>query len=883
MEITRQSTVFERTLSNGLKLLLREDHTAPLISMWTWYRVGSRNELPGLTGISHWVEHMQFKGTPTLAKGQIFRDVSRHGGVLNAMTSYDWTAYYETLPADQIDLAIAIESDRMTSSLFDAAETESERTVILSERQGAENRPTYLLYEELLGAAFRAHPYGHPVIGLEHDLRAITRDDLFDHYQAFYHPGNAFVVIVGDFVAEELAGRLERAFGQITPGPKPPAVRASEPEQLGERNVLVRRPAPTSYLQMAFHGPEAASPDVPALLIADAILSGGKGLGFGGGAGLGRSSRLYKSLVSSGLARGAGSGFDLYLDPYLMTIAVTALPEADPGRIEEAVEQELERLRTVDAPEAELERAQKQMKAQYTYSSEGVTNQAFRLGQMDIVASYDRAETLLTDIERVSSDDVKRVANRYLHAANRTAGWLFPTEAGNGADESNGPAADETTQLGRFDRWAVTGLVDASSDSNRQSFERAEIPNGFTVLGQVRPHSPSVDLRLRLDTGSVRDPDDMLGLAAFTARALQRGTMSFSFEELNARSDSLGAGLGVDAGRHFTELSIRCLAEDLPSMLRLAAEVIRRPVFPADEVETVRNQILSGIREADNDTGSRATRALRQLLFPPPHRLSRRVGGELDTVARISRADIVQFHATQFGAERATIAVVGGVDSFARVIDLIGEHFGDWHAPVPPAPDITFPTPSEVSARRHVAIPGKSQTDLIMGLPTIARTDRKYYALDMANLILGRLGLMGRLGATVRDQDGLAYYAMSQLEPGREGSLWLSRAGVDPANVERAIDGILTQLGLIRHELVSSDEIDDAKSYLTGVLPIALESNAGVVATLLNIERYRLGLDYIDRYPVIVGALSRDDLREAMATLLNPDAVVIGIAGPPAV
>ncbi len=867
------------TLDNGLAIFLQEDHSAPLVSMWTWYRVGSRNEPPGLTGSSHWVEHMQFKGTPSLAKGQIFRDVSRHGGVLNAMTSHDWTAYYETLPADQIDLAITIEADRMVNSLFDPAETESERTVILSERQGAENRPTYLLYEELVSAAFRAHPYGHSIIGFESDLRAMSRDDLFQHYRSHYHPGNAFLVVVGDFHAPDLLERLDRAFSPIPAGAAPPPTRAQEPPQLGERRVVLRRPAPTSYLQIAYHAPAATSPDVPALLLADAVLSGGKGLGFGSGGGIGRSARLYRRLVSSGLARAAGSNFDLYLDPYLMTVAVTALPDSDPSQIEAAVDDEIERLRTSPVEEDELQRAQKQMRAQYTYSSEGVTNQAYRLGQMEIVATPERAESLLADIEAVTPEDIQQVANRYLGTDNRTVGWLLPAEPGSGSVQAETPTPAAMYDIGRYRFWGIGGLP----ESDRHPFEQAELSNGMTVLGQVRPHSPSVDVRIRLDAGAVCDPAEQSGLAAFTARGLTRGTSNLSFEQLNERTDSLGASLGVDSGRHHTEIGIRSLVEDLPVMLDLAADVVRRPTFPDDEIETVRAQILSGIREADNDTGSRASRAFRQLLFPAPHPLGRRVAGELDTVAGIARDELARFHATQLGPSGAVVAVVGGVDSFTEVVALIARSFGDWTVSSLPSPDVTFPPPPSASLESRVSIAGKSQADIVLGLPTVARNHESYYALDMANLILGRLGLMGRLGATVRDQQGMAYYASSHLELGLEGSLWISRAGVDPTNVDRAIDGVLTELRLIREELVREEEIEDAKSYLVGVLPLALESNAGVAATLLNIHRYGLGLDYIDRYPSIVRALTREDLLTAMRQALNPEVVAIAVAGPPAI
>ncbi len=430
--MTEQGRVLERTLANGLRVLLREDHGAPIASFWTWYRVGSRDEAPGLTGASHWVEHMQFKGTPTLAKGRIFGDVSRVGGTLNALTSHDWTAYYETLPVGRLDLALAIEPDRMLNSLFDPEEMESERTVILSERQGARNNPSYLLYEEVIGASFRAHPYRHMVIGHEADLRSMTREDLYGHYRRYYHPANAFVVAVGDFRSEELLDRIERAFAGLPSGAPPPALGVVEPEALAERRVTLRRPAPTAYLRMAFRTPAARDPDTTPLLVADAVLSGGKPLGLGGGGPMGRSSRLYRALVASGLARDAGSDIGLSLDPYLMAVGVTALPGSDPARIEAVVDDELARLREEPVPEDELGRALKQVRAQYVYSAEGVTNQAFWLGQMEIVDRYDRADTFVEALAQVGGADVQGGAAAYLYPPDRPLGWLLPAGAGGG-------------------------------------------------------------------------------------------------------------------------------------------------------------------------------------------------------------------------------------------------------------------------------------------------------------------------------------------------------------------------------------------------------------------------------------------------------------------
>lgn len=871
--------VLERTLSNGLKLILREAHEAPLASFWVWYRVGSRNEDPGLTGVSHWVEHMQFKGTPTLAKGAIFREVSKNGGVLNALTSNDWTAYFETIPSDRLDLALRIESDRMVNSMFDPDETESERTVILSERQGAENNPTYLLYEEVVGAAFRAHPYGHMVVGYEEDLKRITRDDLYDHYRRAYCPNNAFVAAVGDFDAGELVARIERWFGGIEPGPPLPPVRAVEPRQRDERRTVLRRPSPTAYLRMGFKTPPGRDPDSVALLVADAVLSGGKPMGMGGGGPMGRSARLYRSLVAAGLARSAGSDIDMYVDPYLFMIAVTALPGVAPDRIEAVIDAELRQLATEPVAEEELARALKQVKAQYVYSGEGVTNQAFWLGQMEIVDGYRRADTLVDEIDHVTAEDVRRVASTYLTPENRTVGWLLPSSDDGGTVDAGSVAPSAVVPV---KWWGLAGPSGSGlphlATSRRAPFERATLGNGIVVLGQVQAGDPAVSVRVRLEAGAALDPGGKPGVAAFTARSLTRGTPTWSFEAFNETTDRLGATVAVDAGRTFVELQIRSLREDVPALLDLVAEVVRQPTFPPDEVDKVRQELITSIKEQDNDTRAVADRLLRRLIYAEDHPYRHRILGEVDSLAASTRDDLVEFHRRRYGPRAMTVAAVGGLDDFASFVAEVERRFADWTGEaVPPPPP---PPPDGVSSSETATIGGKSQADLSIGAPTLARTSPDYYPLEMGNLILGRLGLMGRLGANVRDRQGLAYYAYSAIEPGKQGSLWIARAGIDPANVERARAAIVEELCRVREDSVTEQELGDGKSYLTGSLPIALETNDGVASTLLAIEYFELGLDYLDRYPDIINAIGADEVRSALQHHLDPDRLAVGIALP---
>jgi zinc protease len=876
---TTTPQVLERTLPNGLTVLLQESHDAPVASFWVFYRVGSRNELPGVTGISHWVEHMQFKGTPSLPKGSIFGEISRNGGTLNAFTSYDWTTYFETLPADRLDLSLNIEADRMVNSIFDPAETESERTVILSERQGRENSPGYFLHEEMMGTAFHNHPYGHSVLGYESDLRRITRDELYDHYRAYYTPSNAVITASGDFDAEALYRRIEDAFGGIEGGPPPPSTVVIEPPQRAARRVEVRRPAPTAIVRMAYRSPDGRHPDTAALLIADAILSGAKPMGLGGGGNMGRSARLYKALVATSIARSAGSDFDLMIDPYVISISATALPGGDLEQIERVMDEQVNRLAAETPSDEEVRRAIKQVKAQYVYSSEGVTSQAFWLGSMAMVDRWQRAFTLIDELEAVTPDDVRRVAETWLRPDQRTTGLLIPTD-GNAGAEAEG---DDVLSFRRF-AWTGFGALPAgavaSGEPNDRSFERITLPSGVVVLGQAQPSDPAVSVRLRTAAGAALDPEGMDGLAYFTGRMLLRGSAGRTFAEINDITDGLGASIGAGPGRIHTDLSIKCLIEDLPQMLDLAVAALRSPDFPVDELEKVRQETLGAIKDQADSTGAQSERAMRELVTPIGHPSRRQLLGEPETVSSITRDDLVAFHARHYGPKVLTVSIVGGIASMEQTATLINERFADWDSLAERPADL-LPIPAGTSeSRDDRVIAGKSQADIAIGFPTLKRSDPDYFPLELGNLILGRLGLMGRLGANVRDLQGLAYYVYSGVDAGRSSGMWVARAGVDPKNIEQAVGSIRAELGRLRSEPVTDQELADAKSFLTGSIPLGLEQNDGIADLLLRIEYHNLGLDYLDRYPELINAVTADQILTAAQKHLDETRVAIGVAGP---
>lgn len=420
--------VQEFTLANGLKVLILEVHKAPVASVQVWYRVGSRNELMGRAGLSHMLEHMMFKGTTRYPKGTFSRTIRKNGGNDNAFTGQDYTAYFENLAADRVTLALELEADRMQGLLLDETEFQLEREVVKEERRlRVEDNPQAYLVESLYAHAFLQHPYHWPVIGWFHDLDAMTVEDLRMHYDTYYSPNNATLVVAGAVRADELLPVIRRLFEPIPRGPDPPKTIATEPEQRGPRRFVLKREAQLPFVMMGFRAPNYVHEDAYALAVLEAILSEGK------------SSRLYRSLVyDDKLALAARSGYTVFqADPDLFYCYVVVKPGVPVGDAERALTRELDRLRDAPPTDRELERAKHQVEASWIFGQDSVFRQAMLLGEAETVgAGWRHVYEYLDRIRAVTGSDVQRVASRYLVADRRTVGILIPEPSPTAAPRS---------------------------------------------------------------------------------------------------------------------------------------------------------------------------------------------------------------------------------------------------------------------------------------------------------------------------------------------------------------------------------------------------------------------------------------------------------------
>jgi zinc protease len=430
--------VVETMLPNGLKVILLENHKAPLVTFQVWYRVGSRDEAWGKTGLSHMLEHMMFKGTQKVGPEEFSRIIQEHGGQDNAFTSRDFTAYFEELSADALQVALELEADRMQNLVLREQDFQTERLVVMEERRlRTEDNPQALLLEQLEATAYQTSPYHWPIIGWMEDIARLSLDDVQAHYRSYYRPANAFLVVVGDFKAGELLPRIEQAFGAYPKGIGPDPQKDIDPPQSGERRIIVKRPAQLPFLAMGYHVPNLRELDGYVLEVITAILSQGQ------------SSRLYQSLVrDKRLVLDVDVDYSLLSrDPGLFVLSATPLPGKDVAEVEKGLDDEIARLQGEPVPERELEKAKNQLEAAFVMGQDSLFAQAMLLAQHEIALSWRAIEAYIPAIRQVSTEDIRRVASRYLIPDNRTVGILMPLPPTEG--ETPPPVTSPREQLVR--------------------------------------------------------------------------------------------------------------------------------------------------------------------------------------------------------------------------------------------------------------------------------------------------------------------------------------------------------------------------------------------------------------------------------------------------
>jgi zinc protease len=924
--VTAADGIEEYRMENGMKVLLVENRVAPVATVLVLYKVGSRNEAVGYTGSTHLLEHMMFKGTPTFNKAsntQIAATLQKIGADFNATTWYDRTNYFETVPSDKIELAIRLEADRMRNSLIADEDRQSEMTVVRNELERGQNEPTEVLDEAVYATAIREHPYHHPTIGWRADVEGVPTSRLKAFYDTFYHPNNATTIVVGDFDRAEVLSLIRKYFGQYGPSSEPiPEVYTDEPPQQGERRLVIRRAGELAVVQIAFHTPgvlgqmnvlsneelerRAADPpaenDIYPLVVLSVALSHGI------------TSRLYQSLVETQLAVHVYTNADQHRDPGLFNAVAMVRPGVEPKEVEDRILAELERVAREGLTEAEVEKAKQQIIAQQAYSSDGTYAIAVLLSEAEAIADWRFYKDYTTNIARVSVADTARVARTYFTEDNRTVGYFIPKQAGSGSDGNGAGGAKAARARSLFprgvkfydepgeesgelhdgghsgDRQAGGGSSSAAepggpgsaaSSNLAAKVVRTQLETGATLLVLENHATPTLSLRGSLRAGSYFEPRTRPGLASLTAGMLERGTKKRDKLRLAGDLERVGAELDFSTDPFAVGFAARALSKDLPLLLTALAEQLREPSFPADELEKLKQQTIASIQEQQSNTRYRGYERFSGLIFDAEHPFYLPPGERLiESINSITVEEVRDFYEKYYGGRSLVVAIAGDVRAedvnlqFAAAFETFGG---------PEAIEINVPDPPPQSGpqREVVLLKDKANVDVLLGAAApLRRSSEDYYAAILANSALGQSTLSSRLGLQVRDREGLTYGINSLFRaPSLAAGPWYVGVSVNPQNVERAIASALSVIRDYVEHGIRPDELEDEKGAAIGAFKVSLATNAGLARALWNAEFYQLGIDYIDRYPQIIQAVTVEEVNAAIRKYFRPDHLTIVVAG----
>jgi zinc protease len=848
---TKEGSV-QTALPNGLRVVLVEDHSAPVVALSVWVLAGSADERATEAGMAHVFEHMLFKGTERRAVGEIAATVEASGGNINAFTSYDMTVYHITMASRDAATGVDVLADAVLHSTFDPRELGKETEVVVEEIRRGEDSPGQVLSKELFAAAYAEHPYRNPVIGTEASVRSFTRDGLLDFHRRWYVPNNMTFVAVGDFQADALLEQVKRGFASATRAPvehgRPP-----EPEQTSPRAVVLHRNFQQSLIGISYPISRFADPDTAYLDLLSSVL------------GSGDSSRLYRNVKDRlGLVHAISAGAYTPLDTGMFFIQA----HLDPDKIEPAlgaVQREIERLREQGPTEAELERARVNLLATEVRERETMDGQARKYGYYETLAGGIEAErAYLERIQKATRQDLQRVAQEYLRPERANLAALLPE--GVRADFSQQTllaayAAREREERVR-ERSALAGGI-----------FRYVLPNGLRVVVKPVHTIPLASLRLAFLGGQLAETAETQGLTSFLAEALERGTAHRSAAQLAADVEDLAGSLEGFSGRNSFGLTAEFLTRALDPGLEILADVLLHPAFEPTELEKLRSDRLAALDRREDDLAAKAFELFADGLYPGhPYRFS--LIGTPETVEKLDRAKLADYWTTYAVPENAVLSVVGDVDP-DTIVAKLEALLGDWQ----PAGAVELPArelPPRAEAPREITVrKDKQQVHLVVGFAGLAIGDPAGPALEVLTQILSGQG--GRLFLELRDRQSLAYalaaFEIEGVDPGSFG-VYIASA---PDKLEQSRTGVLSELRRVLEEPIDATELDRSKSYLVGTRAVSMQRYGAQAGTLALDELYGLGASWHLGYAERIDRVTLDDVLDVANRVIRLEAPVIAV------
>ncbi len=818
-------------LDSGLTVATYEMPTSTTVAVYVLVKTGSATEGKYLgTGISHFVEHMLFKGTEKRGVGEVAKEVKALGGMINASTSFDQTMYYIELPSQYYGKAIEIMADMLMNSKLDPEEVEKERQVIFGEVRLYRDRPERKMSELVQANSFLVHPYRHPIIGYDALLDEISRQALWDYYKKFYIPNNMVLAVTGNIKTEDVLSEVKRAFGGFQRQPDVVRHLPYEPPQLSERYYEEEYKTDIPRLDMAYHSVGILNEDLHALDVLAMIL------------GQGSASRLKRELYDKQrLVWSIRSGNFTPVDPGLFEIEVEC-PLENIEKVITEVKKQVERIKTQSVSVQELDRAKAQVASRNVLSKQTA-------GYMAYVMAYDEAftgdfrfsEKYVDAVKRLTPDDIKRVANKYLRDANLTTVVLKP--------------------LG-----SIVPSKERADAETAGEIKKIVLENGVTVLLREDHTLPLVFIRLVLQGGTRQEPAELNGISQLMARLWVRETQSLSVEKLADITESKAFSVGEIAGRNSFGIEMYGLSEHLSFGLDLLEDFVKRPGFSEKEFEKDKKQMKVIIQSKNEDISYVTAHNLREVLFPGhPFRLNET--GTLESVERIQHKDVIDFYDTFVAPNNMVLSVFGDIDA-QEVGESISKLLGNLKPKKVPLVDHDLTALTEMQER--TVLFNREQAVVMMGFrgPTIADEDR--YPLEVLTSILGS-PLSGRMFTKIRDELGQAYTLGAGSVPGPDAGFIYFYVNTTDENINKVKELLLEEVAGLQTAGITDEELSRTKMYLKGTFQRSLETSSALGSIALFDELYGLGFDHYKEYDEKIGAVTKEDIQRIARKYLDVD------------
>ena len=841
------------TLENGLKVILEENPTTPVVALQIWVKVGSADENDKEAGMCHFIEHMLFKGTEKRKVREGAKEIESLGGTINAYTSYDQTVYHVTLASRYADIGLDILSDAIQHSTFDPVEFEREREVILEEIRRAQDDPSRRLFRQTTATFYRQHPYRRPVIGYVDTVRSIQRDQMVEFFKRCYAPDRMVLIGVGDFESGEMEKTIRELFRDFRPSSKSPSQRIKEPFPAEVRSIISYGNVKETYLHIAFPASSAKDEDTPALDVISHILGGGEA------SRLVQKVKLERELVHSIYASSYTPK-----DPGLFFIGAT-LPSENMERAIEAVLEEVSRLGREGVTAEELHRAKVNIESDLIYGRQTVQGRAGKIGNYELTADdFQFEKEYLRRVTLLQNEDIQKISRKYFKNHQLTISVLAPDEK---ADFFKNLSLISTVEKGRLDGAPVEA---------RSPVYKTVLDNGIRLIVKENRSVPIVTVQVSFLGGVRLEQEPNNGINHFTAVMLTKGTRDQNSLEIAKKVERMAGSLSGFSGYNSFGLTFTFLNQHFEEAFKLLTEVIGQPSFDREEMEKRRRLILASIRQQEDDLGRLVFKLFRKTLYER-HPYGMDSLGTLDSVQRLTQKDLSEYYKRMGIPENMVISVVGDVDQ-RQVVLAAKKGFGDLQAERFRVPFV-LQEPSLQKKRVAELVKRKEQAHFVLGFLGTSYDHTDSYPLTVLGAALSGQG--GRLFRELRDKESLAYaldfVVQQNLDPGLIGVYM----GTHPDKLETAVEAVLRELKKVTEEGLTEDEVARAKKYLIGNFEIGLQTNGAQANQMSLDELYGLGFDHYQRYPQEIEKVTKEDVDRVARKYLHVETYAIAIVRPP--